>query len=411
MKLLKSVSVSLLLFMSFLSSSSFALTRDLYPFRVVAGEVAVTPAMCSQRICPPTTARIAGTFIARIPPDSGRIFFTSSKITTDPDVFFQMPGDPNKDSDGVTREISFTFAGNTIKAKGFVDSRAFDGPLVEYSFIARVDRTIQAMAFFTARPDFRKCVSPLCGGYFVKAVNKKLTRCADGSLHEECYVAELVYNKGSLSFEKFPSNNTPLLLRGAIEPREYAGFGNLGIFTATAAYRSATQQTTIGHFYGIINNGIVCITTPCFSYDETLLNRRNRITKLSDVNLEISGASPDDIAAASALLANGRTLYAAGSNQRYRDLAGVGVRFVAQQFYLPIKPARRCAEGYSDVNEVCSTPYGCVFPEIELTGIGGAAIIDPVTGEVKPSISKSCINECTFPGSLVSPGQCHVYYP
>ena len=83
----------------------------------------------------------------------------------------------------------------------------------------------------------------------------------------------------------------------------------------------------------------MCITTPCFSYDETLLNSANRIVKLSDVNLEMSGASPDDIAWAQQLLANGSPLYAAGKNQKYKGFAGVGVRLVAQQFYLPIKPA------------------------------------------------------------------------
>lgn len=82
----------------------------------------------------------------------------------------------------------------------------------------------------------------------------------------------------------------------------------------------------------------MCITTPCFSYDEELLNTTNRITKLSGVNLEMSGALPDDIAWAHQLLANGATLYAAGKNQKYQGFAGIGVRLVAQQFYLPIKP-------------------------------------------------------------------------
>ena len=30
--------------------------------------------------------------------------------------------------------------------------------------------------YFVARQDMRECVSPLCGGYFVKRVNSQLTR-------------------------------------------------------------------------------------------------------------------------------------------------------------------------------------------------------------------------------------------
>ena len=48
--------------------------------------------------------------------------------------------------------------------------------------------TIDAKAepyFIVTRIDARKCAYPLCGGYFVKAVNSPLTRCADGKLAKE----------------------------------------------------------------------------------------------------------------------------------------------------------------------------------------------------------------------------------
>ena len=34
-----------------------------------------------------------------------------------------------------------------------------------------------------------KCISPICGGYFVKRVNQATTVCADGSKQAECYVS------------------------------------------------------------------------------------------------------------------------------------------------------------------------------------------------------------------------------
>lgn len=336
MKIFKHLFFSLTLFITCVANFVFAQASSSYAFTITEGTVTVTPAWCRVNPCESTSAVMKGSFVAQISTTGDHILFSSSSISTSPDVDFQLPADPNEDSNGVVRDIAFTFTGDAIKAKGIVDSRAFDGPLVEYQFVAKTTISSQV---FTARPDYRKCVSPLCGGYFVKLVNQKLTRCADGSLQSECYVASVIYgdgaiNAGASSF----ANKTPLLLIGAISLKVYDGFGNLGLFVAKEAYRSATQNTASGNFYGVTNNGIMCITTPCFSYDEILLNSTNRITKLSDVNLEMSGASPDDIARAYELMANGATLYAAGKNQKYQGFAGVGVRLVAQQFYLPIKP-------------------------------------------------------------------------
>lgn len=335
MKMVKQLVCSFMFLFVFVANYTAAQTSNTYTFSVTDGTVVVTPAWCRVNPCVSTVATFTGNFSAQISTAGDHILFPSSNLVTTPDVYFQLPADPNEDSYGTVREIAFTFEGNAIKAKGYIDSRAFDGPLVEYQFVARTT----ASEVFTARPDYRKCAAPLCGGYFVKLVNKKLTQCADGSLKEECYVASINYGNGPINAGTISvANKTPLLVIGAILPKADTTAGVLGIFHAKDAYRSATQNTAVGNFYGVTNNGIVCITTPCFSYDETLLNTENRITKLSDVNLEMSGASPDDIAWAHQLLANGATLYAAGKNQKYQGYAGTGVRLVAQQFYLPVKP-------------------------------------------------------------------------
>ncbi len=335
MKMVKHFAFSVVLLISFFTNQGFAQASNGYAFNVSEGSVVVTPAWCRINPCLPRVATFTGSFVAQISAAGDHILFPSSSLVSTPDVSFQLPTDPNEDSYGVVRDIAFTFEGDAIKAKGVVDSRAFDGPLVEYQFVARTARS----QIFTARPDYRKCAAPLCGGYFVKLVNQKLTQCADGSLQEECYVASVVYGSGPIDAGTISfANRTPLLLIGAILPKADTTAGVLGVFLAKDAYRSATQNTAVGKFYSATNNGIMCITTPCFSFDEQLLNTTNRVTKLSEVNLEMSGASPDDVTWAYQLLANGAPLYAAGVNQKYQGFAGVGVRLVAQQFYLPIKP-------------------------------------------------------------------------
>src|SRR3990170_2699287 len=45
--------------------------------------------------------------------------------------------------------------------------------------------------YIVTRPDLRMCIFPICGGYFVKQVNKPKTQCANGSWQNDCHVAEL----------------------------------------------------------------------------------------------------------------------------------------------------------------------------------------------------------------------------
>ncbi len=41
--------------------------------------------------------------------------------------------------------------------------------------------------------DTRRCMAPLCGGWWVRAVNLPKTMCADGTKANWCYVADLDY--------------------------------------------------------------------------------------------------------------------------------------------------------------------------------------------------------------------------
>lgn len=184
--------------------------------------------------------------------------------------------------------------------------------------------------YYTYRYDFRKCISPVCGGIFVKAVNQKLTRCADGSRQEECYVAT-VRNKKNID------TGPATLLRGRIKSKIYQDFGNLGAFELKAAYFPATPTVGEGQFVGLENNEIVCITTPCFLADQYLLNR-NKIRVITGIDLTEVGASEENENKALAILSDGGVLIASGVNKQVEEVDGTGITFVAQQFYLPIKP-------------------------------------------------------------------------
>jgi len=218
-----------------------------------------------------------------------------------------------------------------IAPDGFAEEASRNTRTITNSLKAPVaDNEFDQHGYYTFRPDFRKCVSPLCGGIFVKAVNHKLTRCANGSLQEECYVAS-VNNKKNID------SSSAALLHGRIKAKVYRGFGNLGVFELKEALGPATAAVGEGHFAGLEDNDIRCITTPCFSADQYLLNR-NKIRVVSGIDLTEAGASEEVLNKAFAILADGGILIASGVNKQVEEIAGTGITFVANQFYLPIEP-------------------------------------------------------------------------
>ena len=93
----------------------------------------------------------------------------------------------------VTRSVAYWLFGALLLACG-------DPPIGEPPIAGSVDvddpaKTTHALdgrgTFFLLRRDTRICPAPKCGGAFVHRVNFTETRCADGTLLPECYVAEV----------------------------------------------------------------------------------------------------------------------------------------------------------------------------------------------------------------------------
>lgn len=71
-----------------------------------------------------------------------------------------------------------------------------------------------------------------------------------------------------------------------------------------------------------------------------------------------------------------------------------------------------CDAGYSLVGDRCVTPNAnCEAPLLELETIGGAAIVDPITGEITASITYSCVTSCDPPAGPSGPGRCLLALP
>ena len=401
-------------FLCLMSGIVMSQPRDSYAFLIEEGQVSVTPAVCPQQLCETQTVAMSGQFIGFLPAGATQLFFTDSSIVTQPNIDFQLPENPNENSNGTIRDIEFSFENNRLVVFGTINSLAFDGPFIEYQFSASVMDGMGSMdgmdngvkeSFYSVVPDLRKCVSPLCGGYFVKSVNSKVTACADGSQQESCYVA------GVSPALELPSNVTEFLVLGRLNSKLFEGFGDLGELVVTDVFQAKGVATKVSRFWGISNNGVLCITTPCFSFDAQRLNRSKEVL-ISEIDFSMSELSRKEIDAAWQQISEGETLYVVGHRKKYQENGVKGKRLVVKRLFVPIAfPTEPCPEGYTSNGADCATPFGCIFPQIELTAIGGAAFIDPVTGEITSSRSKSCIDTCDFPAFLESPGQCVVALP
>lgn len=141
--------------------------------------------------------------------------------------------------------------------------------------------------YFVIRRDMRRCMSPMCGGYFVKRVNATRTRCVDGSWQESCYVAAIDTARAGLAETTLSDQDmTRVVVRGAIVRDASIGAqvgGVWGRFDVTEAWAGSPagashdaiwsgRTSANGFFHRFQPNSIRCFRAPCPSIDALRLN-------------------------------------------------------------------------------------------------------------------------------------------
>lgn len=202
------------------------------------------------------------------------------------------------------------------------------------------DELLPAKTYYVVtRIDPRMCPSPLCGGVYVKQVNRTRTRCADGSVANDCYVPILDWSSLSLSDEEIRQveddfRQMHLIARGELRIVD-SPFGPLPGLVAMDAWRGVTGNEPISLVYGLRPSGIVCITTPCPEFDAVRLNQdKHRL--IHAVDLTASGADAEQISKGLVALYQGPGLLVAGPRTRIRGPAGKGIEIVVSEFYTTV---------------------------------------------------------------------------
>ncbi len=193
--------------------------------------------------------------------------------------------------------------------------------------------------YFTVKPDFRRCVSPICGGWFVSAVNRKIFICPDGSVKQECYVAEEKINIPGLSDIQLAE------LRQAMSESKVLIQGRLsnavayGVLEVNKAWLSASDQPPKGIFVTVTDNGIRCVAAPCPSYDGQILNRYFS-KSLASYDLSMVEASDEQFVLAQEAVNSENGLPMAGKFVEVAGPAGSAQGIAASQFYLKVESTK-----------------------------------------------------------------------
>jgi len=194
--------------------------------------------------------------------------------------------------------------------------------------------------YFSVQPDLRLCPAPNCGGFFVALLNRQSVGCPGGRPGAMCRVTAIDWSRLGLDpaarsdFEKAALAGRAVV-RGELQ--RGAGPRPTARLVVTEGWIAAGSRLPRGGgFFQVASNGIVCVTYPCFSWRQTLLNT-NRRGEVSDVNLLGAGAPEASRNAAWTELESGSILVAG----RLRNVpnagpAGDGVELVASQFYLRV---------------------------------------------------------------------------
>ena len=181
--------------------------------------------------------------------------------------------------------------------------------------------------YFLVRQDRRRCISPLCGGYFVRRVNQSRTRCGNGRWMKECYVAEIDWN-GQPEIDPGKA-----LLRGEIVARHFPRFGNLGALRVTESWQSPSDKLPTGTLYRVRDRGLRCITHPCLTHSATQLGSTST-RNVAGVDLAEAGASGEQISEGAAAMTKSEGVIVAGYFAPVSGPGGRAQTLKATKFYL-----------------------------------------------------------------------------
>jgi hypothetical protein len=210
--------------------------------------------------------------------------------------------------------------------------------------------------FIWTRDDLRMCPSPECGGFYVKALNRLTTLCADGSQSADCQVLQLDFSLLDMNENEQADFQQAFtvgmgIIKGKLFQSQQNGilFPTLEIYEAWLA--QAGKEPGNGVFFQVHDTGIQCITSPCLTVDESLINLPGD-RFIAGVDLSSSGAETDQINAGYQEMKTGFVI-ATGRHKIVYGPAGFSQILIASEFYLPAAKVETCGNTVCPAGQTC----------------------------------------------------------
>lgn len=162
-------------------------------------------------------------------------------------------------------------------------------------------------AYYAINSDLRRCASPMCGGWFLKQLNRSTTVCHDGSTADRCYTPVLDWSNSNLPEPQqtelldaagtgATSGHVYAIVRGTFaRTNTTTPQHQLGRFIIAEAWVAEGDGAAQGTFVHVRDNGRRCFVAPCPNLTETTLNT-SQVTDIADVDFASSGMSDAEVA-------------------------------------------------------------------------------------------------------------------
>lgn len=247
--------------------------------------------------------------------------------------------------------------------------------------------------------DFKKCAYPMCGGVYVKAVNKAKTTCFDGTKQAECYVGDL-----NLSALGLPEEQAGIVRNDAIDGNvrlsgKLEPLMSVSKLVVSGADDCRTEAPATGTYYYVESSGIVCITTPCPSVRAR--NANSPATKLlTDLDFSALGLSAEEAAATMGVVMTKSVLMSGVIKTQ-----GNTKKLVVSQIFDPVEPALQLCL----TQEACGESSHCDMTEC-LSGCAPGMVCTAVChgackpGPLPPPPGASCLDAC---GGAAADSSCY----
>jgi hypothetical protein len=211
--------------------------------------------------------------------------------------------------------------------------------------------TGDAYTYYALTADARKCPSPMCGGWYLKELNRATTKCFDARA-ESCYVPALDWSEAGLS-----DAHQAVLLDAA---RTHDGFGGVyaivrgqlvksdvptfapdpGRFVISEGWAAEGRTSSAGLFVKLVDNGMRCLVAPCPYMDEWTLNMA-ATNDVAGVDFTRAKLAPAQVEECLEAIASPDGLLVAGDRYSVYGEAGTGWGRTASAAYYRLGDAHR----------------------------------------------------------------------